>query len=317
MPRKKPAPAPRAGSTSGATKKAATKKAATKKAAKKAAKTTAKQASKKPAAKRAPRKPKAPDALTIASLNVNGLRSAGRHGFLPWLESARPDLLLLQEVRARPEQVDDDLRSPAGWDSRWVCAEKPGYSGVSTLSRLPVQRHAEGVGLDWADSQARFLRSDFEELTTLNLYLPSGSSSDEAQARKDAFLDHFLAYADALLKEGRPMVLCGDFNIAHTELDIHNPKSNAKNSGFLPHERAWMSELLALGWRDVLREQHPGAAGLYSWWSNRGRAREKDLGWRLDYVLTTPDLAERVVEARIDKHAGLSDHAPVLVSFAR
>lgn len=277
---------------------------------------------KKASAKRAPRKKtarraKAAGVLSVGSLNVNGLRSAARHGFLEWLDGARPDLLLLQEVRARPEQVDDALRSPAGWDARWLCAEKPGYSGVSTLSRLPVQRHTEGCGLDWADAQGRFLRSDFDELTTLNLYLPSGSSSEEAQARKDAFLEHFLAYAERLLDEGRPMLLCGDFNIAHTELDIHNPKGNAKNSGFLPHERAWMTELLALGWRDVLREQHVGEPGLYSWWSNRGRAREKDLGWRLDYVLATPDLAERVVEARVDKHAGLSDHAPVLVSFSR
>jgi len=288
MPRKKPAPAPRGERSTPATTK-----------------------------QRTARKAKADDTLSVASLNVNGLRSAGRHGFLPWLDGARPDLLLLQEVRARPEQVDDALRSPAGWDSRWLCAEKPGYSGVSTLSRLPVQRHVEGCELDWADSQGRFLRSDFDTLTTLNLYLPSGSSSEQAQARKDAFLEHFLAYAARLLDEGRPMLLCGDFNIAHTELDIHNPKGNAKNSGFLPHERAWMSELLALGWHDVLREQHVGEAGLYSWWSNRGRAREKDLGWRLDYVLATPDLAARVVDARVDKHAGLSDHAPVLVTFAR
>lgn len=269
------------------------------------------------AAKAAVRKPKRRDAgRIVASLNCNGLRSAGRRGFSEWLSNARPDVCLLQEVRAWPEQLDDELLSPPGYNARWVCAEKKGYSGVTTLSRTLDRAHDVGVALPWADEQGRFLRSEFDGLTTLNLYLPSGSSSEEAQERKDAFMDHFLSVAARLLEEQRPMVLCGDFNIAHTELDIHNPKGNAKNSGFLPHERAWFTQLLALGWHDVLRELHPEEPGLYSWWSNRGRARENDKGWRLDYVLASPSLAPRAEEAWIDKAAGLSDHAPVLVRFA-
>lgn len=282
--------------------KRSVKKATTKKAA----------VSKKPVAVR---KPKSEPGVLVGTLNANGLRSAGRRGFSDWLGRTRPDLLLLQEVRALPEQLDDELLSPPGYNARWVCAEKKGYSGVTTLSREADRSHAIGTGLDWADSQGRFLRSDFEQLTTLNLYLPSGSSSEEAQERKDGFMDHFLSLAARLLEEERPMVLCGDFNIAHTEIDIHNPKGNAKNSGFLPHEREWFGELLALGWRDVLRELHPETPGLYSWWSNRGQARANDKGWRLDYVLASPSLADRAAEAWIDKSAGLSDHAPVLVRF--
>ena len=151
----------------------------------------------------------------------------------------------------------------------------------------------------------------------LNVYVPSGSSGDERQTRKYAWLDHFLGFTAELIAEGRPTVICGDFNIAHTELDIHAPKRNEKNSGFLPEERAWFTTLLEQGWTDVARSLHPGQPGLYSWWSNRGRAREKDLGWRLDYILASPQLAGRARAAWIEPRAGLSDHAPVWVRFAR
>ena len=160
------------------------------------------------------------------------------------------------------------------------------------------------------------LRTELGDLVLLNVYVPSGSSGEERQAAKYAWLDHFLELTGALLDEGRPALLCGDFNIAHTELDIHAPKRNEKNSGFLPEERAWFSRLLEQGWTDVLRALHPDEPGLYSWWSNRGKAREKDLGWRLDYILASPDLAPRAREAWIEKRAGLSDHAPIWVRFA-
>jgi exodeoxyribonuclease-3 len=153
-------------------------------------------------------------------------------------------------------------------------------------------------------------------MTVVNAYIPSGSSSEKRLALKFEFAEHFLGYTSLLLQEKRPVILCGDFNVAHKEIDIHDPKGNAKNSGFLPEEREWFSRLLAQGWVDVIRRLHPGMPGLYSWWSNRGRAREKDLGWRIDYVLTTEALARQVREAWIEKRAGLSDHAPVWVRFA-
>jgi exodeoxyribonuclease-3 len=254
--------------------------------------------------------------FTLCSLNCNGLRSASNKGWAEWLAKGRPDALCLQEVRAWPDQVDASLRCPEGYNSRWLNAEKKGYSGVATYTRPAADRYSEGSGLDWSDAEGRVLRTDLAEMTVLNVYVPSGSSSEERQERKFAWLDHFLGVTGELLAEGRPTVVCGDFNIAHTEIDIHAPKRNEKNSGFLPEERAWFSQLLAQGWTDVLRALHPEEPGLYSWWSNRGRAREKDLGWRLDYVLASPDLAPCAREAWIEKDAGLSDHAPVWVRFA-
>lgn len=254
------------------------------------------------------------DGFTIATLNVNGLRSAADKGFVRWLRRRQPDLLCLQELRAHPDQVPEKVRSPEGWSARWSVPERKGYSGVALYSRDPADRYVEGLGLDWADAEARCLRADFDELTVLCLYVPSGARG-RRQPEKDAFLDHLDEHLGAVLAEGRPTILCGDLNIAHTEIDIHNPSGNRKSSGFLPAERAWFTRLLEAGWVDVLRALHPGEPGFYSWWSNMGRARELDRGWRLDYVLATPDLAERATKAWIDKKAGLSDHAPVLVEF--
>jgi exodeoxyribonuclease-3 len=252
---------------------------------------------------------------TLCTLNINGIRAASKHGFEEWLERKSPDTLCLQEVRAWPEQVPDELRSPAGYSTRWLCAQKKGYSGVALYSREPADAYHEGCGIEWADEEGRVLRGDFGCETIVSAYVPSGSSSEERQKRKFGFLNDFPAYTRALLELGRPVALCGDVNIAHTELDIHAPKRNEKNSGFLPEERSWFSELLAQGWIDVLRAQHPDEPGLYSWWSNRGKAREKDLGWRIDYVLMNPAFAERVTGAWIEKEAGLSDHAPVWVEY--
>ena len=252
---------------------------------------------------------------TLCTLNVNGLRAAAKRGFGDWLARKRPDVLCLQEVRARPEQVSDELRSPAGYSTRWLWAEKRGYSGVALYSREAADAYLPGCGIDWADREGRVLRGDFGDEVIVSTYVPSGSSSEERQALKFSFLDAFPRFTKKLLKLDRPVALCGDVNIAHTELDIHAPKRNEKNSGFLPEERAWLTKLLRQGWVDVLRAQHPDEPGLYSWWSNRGQARAKDLGWRIDYVLMNPAFAERVTRAWIDKEAGLSDHAPVWVEY--
>lgn len=254
--------------------------------------------------------------FTLCSLNLNGIRSAQKRGFSRWLERTRPDLLCLQELRAAPDQVDAGLRSPAGYNARWESAEKRGYAGVALYSRTPVDRYGVGTGLEWGDREGRALRGEIGPLTVQSVYIPSGSSSEERQEAKFAYLDHFFGYAQGLIETGAPIALCGDLNIAHTELDIHAPKRNAKNSGFLPEERRWFDQLLEQGWVDVLRQLHPDEPGLYSWWSNRGRAREKDLGWRIDYVLCSPPLAALAQEAWIEKKAGLSDHAPVWVRFA-
>jgi exodeoxyribonuclease-3 len=254
--------------------------------------------------------------LTVATLNVNGLRSAEKRGFSRWLARARPDWLCLQELRATPEQVPDAVRSPAGYNARWLCPEdRKGYAGVALYSREAPDRYVAGSGLRWGDAEGRCLRADLGALTVVSLYVPSGSSSEARQRKKQAYLRHIASYLAELLAEGRPALVCGDVNIAHTELDIHAPKRNEEHSGFLPVERRWLTSVLARGWVDVVRALHPGEPGLYSWWSNFGRARAEDRGWRIDYVLATPDLAERATRAWIEKKAGLSDHAPVWAEF--
>ena len=252
---------------------------------------------------------------TLCTINLNGIRSADRRGFSRWLKKHAPDYLCLQELRAGEGDVDDSLRSPAGWNSRWLCASKKGYSGVALYSRRAAERYRDGHGFDHCADEGRAVRGDFGGVSVVSLYVPSGSSSPARQEVKLAFLERLLERTGELAVEGAPIALCGDFNIAHTALDIARPKQNEKNSGFLPEERAWFDRLLAQGWVDCLRTQHPGVPGLYSWWSNRGRAREKDVGWRIDYVLASPALAPRVRRAWIEKKAGLSDHAPVWVEI--
>ena len=257
------------------------------------------------------------DTTTICSLNLNGIRSAEKRGFSRWLKRTQPDHLCLQELRATVDDVDDVLRSPAGYNTHWHSAVKKGYSGVALYTRSSAERTHRRTNFELCADEGRVLRADFDDLSVTSLYVPSGSSSPERLAIKYRYLDQLAGFTQALLDEHRPMALCGDFNIAHTAIDIHDPKGNAKNSGFLPEEREWFSKLLAQGWVDILRVLHPGERGHWSWWSNRGRAREKDLGWRIDYVLVSPELAPRVREAWIEKKAGLSDHAPVWIRVAR
>ncbi len=254
-------------------------------------------------------------AFTLCTLNCNGIRAAHRKGLLAWLARSRPDVLCLQELRAWPEQLKPAQRCPEGYNTRQVNARKKGYAGVALWSRPPVDAYAPHCGLDDLDAEGRVLTASFGDLRVVCLYLPSGSSGPHKQERKERFMAHFAPWCRELLSDGRPTLICGDFNIARTELDIHDPRGNAKNSGFLPHERAWLTDLLAQGWVDVVRELHPDRKGPYTWWSNRGRARELDRGWRIDLVLATLDLAALAREAWVDREAGLSDHAPVFVRF--
>ncbi len=256
---------------------------------------------------------------TLTTLNVNGLRSAVRKGFTSWRPKERCDVLCLQELRMQEEQMEKDHRPPRGWQSVRVQAEKKGYSGVAAWSRLPVLETGTSMNLEWADKEGRccWLVVDapgIGPVKVVSLYIPSGSSGDLRQSMKDEFLEHWLTQTQAMLDSGMPTVVCGDYNIAHREIDIHNPKANKKSSGFLPHEREWMDRLLAQGWVDVFRTCNPELQ-VYSWWSNRGRARELDRGWRLDYQIATPDLASRADKAWISRGAGLSDHAPVSVQY--
>lgn len=246
--------------------------------------------------------------MRITTLNVNGLRSAERKGFSDWLARAAPDVLCLQEVRADEPTAGPALWRPAGWQVAWHPAEKKGYSGTAVWARDPGARFTVGNGHPRGEAEGRAVGAHLPGLDVWSLYMPSGSSGPDRQAWKLEYMDHVLPWMESLLRSGRPTLVCGDINIAHTPMDIKNAKGNAKNSGFLPEERAWLDALVRLGWRDLFREANPSSQA-YSWWSQRGQARAKDVGWRIDHIWATPGVKVRAVH--IERDAALSDHAPV------
>ena len=256
-------------------------------------------------------------ALRITTWNVNGLRAALRKGFGDCLAQLAPDVLLLQEIRCQPDQLPAEWAAPTGWHVRWRPAQKAGYAGTAIWSRFPLEVLAEGLDDGAGDPDGRVLVAQVCGVIVASVYLPSGSSGPERQAYKDVWLDRFLPWAAKLAERRAPVVLGGDLNIAHTERDIFYATGNQNNSGFLPHERAWFGRLLGAGWTDFVRQQFGDRDGPYSWWSNRGQARQLDRGWRIDYLLGNRLAAERWRDAAIYRHGGLyvSDHAPVTVNL--
>lgn len=255
--------------------------------------------------------------LRIISANLNGIRSATSKGFLDWLATQDADLVCLQELKAQDTDLSAAMRNPPGLLGHFHCAEKKGYSGVGVYTRHPPLRVIEGLGMEDIDREGRFLELDFGRLSVISLYLPSGSSSEERQQAKFSFMARFLPHLAKLRGEGREIVICGDWNIAHQAIDLKNWQSNQKNSGFLPEERAWMTRVLdELGWVDVYRRLHPEATGeAYTWWSNRGQAWAKNVGWRIDYQIATPGIAARARAARVFKEQRFSDHAPLIIDY--
>ncbi len=255
--------------------------------------------------------------LRIITANLNGIRSASRKGFLDWLATQSADVVCVQELKAQAPDLSDEMRSPGGLNGHFVHAEKKGYSGVGLYLGRPAERLVEGLGHIEFDPEGRYLQADLGNLSIISLYLPSGSSSEERQQAKFRFMDDFLPHMAALKDAGREVVICGDWNIAHREIDLKNWKSNQKNSGFLPEERAWLSRLFdELGYVDVYRRLYPEAASeCYTWWSNRGQAWARNVGWRLDYQIATPAFAATAQRASVYKDARFSDHAPLTVDY--
>ena len=255
--------------------------------------------------------------LRIITLNLNGIRSAWRKGVLAWAGGQNADIICLQELKAQVADLDEEMRAPAGMHAYYHCAEKKGYSGVGLWCRRKPDAVIEGTGHAEFDAEGRYLRADFGKLSVVSLYLPSGSSSPERQEAKFRFMALCYPHLLDLAQSGRDVVVCGDWNIAHQEKDLKNWKSNAKNSGFLPEERAWVDRLLVQGgWRDVYRGLYPAASeDCYTWWSNRGQAWAKNVGWRLDYQLATPVLAATARAAAVYKAERFSDHAPLTVDY--
>ncbi|WP_156727027.1 exodeoxyribonuclease III [Streptomyces apocyni] len=260
--------------------------------------------------------------LTVTSVNVNGLRAAAKKGFVEWLAQTDADVVCLQEVRAEPQQLPDAVREPDGWHVVHAPAADKGRAGVSLYTRREPDRVRIGFGSEEFDGSGRYVEADLPGVTVASLYLPSGEVGTERQDQKERFMAEFLVYLKDLkaraAADGREVLVCGDWNIAHQEADLKNWKGNKKNAGFLPEERAWLGEVFE-EYVDVVRAQHPGVAGPYSWWSYRGRAFDNDAGWRIDYVVSSPALAERALKAYVERAAShaerWSDHAPVTVVF--
>ncbi len=265
--------------------------------------------------------------MKIISLNLNGIRSATNKGLYAWLKTQDADIVCMQEIKAQQADMTAEMLSPAGYYGNFHYAEKKGYSGVGIYSKAKPDRVIEGLGnsnLGHAhkgvadiDSEGRYLECWFGNLSVISLYLPSGSSGEERQAFKFSVMTRFMLHLQALIASGREVVICGDWNIAHKEADLKNYKGNRKNSGFLPEERVWLTELFdQVGWVDVYRKVHPNTTDeCYTWWSNRGQAWAKNVGWRIDYQIATPIIASKAVAASIYKDERFSDHAPLIVEY--
>ena len=253
----------------------------------------------------------------IITLNLNGIRSATRKGWVDWVAAQQADILCVQEVKAQFDDLDETMRRVADMPGHFHCAQKKGYSGVALYSRREPLSVRCGFGSAEFDDEGRYVEADFGAFTVISVYVPSGSSSEERQAAKFRFLAEFAPHLRELRASGREIVICGDVNIAHREIDLKNWRSNRKNSGFLPEERAWMTRLLDQhSVVDVYRHLKPATTEeSYTWWSNRGQAWAKNVGWRLDYQIATPGLAAAARRAEIYKDARFSDHAPLTVDY--
>ena len=255
--------------------------------------------------------------LRVVTANLNGIRSANVKGFLIWLAQQDADFVCVQELKAQFSDMSPELKNPNGYRGYFSFAAKKGYSGVGIYTRKEPDRIVEGIGDGEFDAEGRYIQADFGNLSVISLYLPSGSSSEERQAAKFRFMDLFIHRMAALRESGREVIVCGDWNIAHQAIDLKNWKSNQKNSGFLPEERAWLSRLFdEQGWVDAYRRLHPEATdACYTWWSNRGQAWAKNVGWRLDYQIATPALGARALRTAVYKDQRFSDHAPLIVDY--
>lgn len=254
--------------------------------------------------------------MEIVSYNVNGIRAATKNGLLEWLKDKTFDVVCFQEVKATSDQIDLAAFQELGYELiGWHSAEKKGYSGVAIFSKIKPELVATGLGMHIYDSEGRILRADFGDVTLLNCYFPSGTSGEIRQGVKMRFLDDFYSWIEELKKERPNLIICGDYNIAHNEIDIHDPKGNKKSSGFLPEERAWMTKWFSSGYTDSFRYLNPDLQE-YSWWTYRAGARGNNKGWRIDYISISETLKERILASRQYNDAVHSDHCPVWVKIA-
>lgn len=254
--------------------------------------------------------------MRIISVNVNGIRAAYRKNFFTWLQKQDADIVCVQETKAQVDQLTDEIIKPKGYFSYFNSAVKKGYSGVAIYSQIEPEKIIGKIGWKDADIEGRFIQANFGKLSVISLYLPSGSSSEERQAIKFDFLERFTPVLKKMRRQKREYIVCGDWNIAHKKIDIKNWKGNQKNSGFLPEEREWMDSLFDdIGMVDAFRVVNQQEEQ-YTWWSNRGQAWAKNVGWRIDYQVVTPGLKNKIKTASIYKDERFSDHAPLIVDYS-
>lgn len=248
--------------------------------------------------------------ILLLSWNVNGIRAVYRKGFLNWFEKSRPDILCIQETKASQEQLPEELKKINGYRVYYVAAKKKGYSGVGLFTRLEPGRLHDGLGKRKYDIEGRVIVADYDAFMLFNVYFPNGKISKDRLRYKLAFYDEFLSQMDGLRRKGKKIIVCGDVNTAHREIDLARPKENAKISGFLPEERAWIDKLLDHGFIDTFRvfNREPGQ---YTWWDFKTRARDRNVGWRIDYFFVTDNLRKNLKDAFILADVMGSDHCPV------
>lgn len=253
--------------------------------------------------------------MKIYSYNVNGIRAAITKGFMQWLENSDADVICLQETKAQEEQIPKMEFKTLGYDCYSFSAQKKGYSGVAILTRIEPKKIMYGMGIEKYDNEGRMIRADFDNISVASIYHPSGTSGDERQNFKMQWLEDFQSYALELQKQIPALVLCGDYNICHNEIDIHDPKGNKNHSGFLPEERAWVTRFLDSGFIDSFRYLHPDKKDAYSWWSYFFQSRAKNKGWRIDYCMVSKFIKDRIIAADIHPEAMQSDHCPISVEI--
>lgn len=252
--------------------------------------------------------------MDIISFNINGLRAILKKGFIEWIKTQKPDILCLQEVKADKSQIEsEEFLNLEGYNYYWNSAEKKGYSGVLVLSRKKPEEVVFGIGIERFDNEGRLIRLKYSDFTLFNVYFPNGKSSEERLKFKLDYYEAFLKLCEELKRQGEEFVITGDFNTAHKEIDLANPKANEKYSGFLPIEREWLDKLGRKGYIDTFRHFYPEETGMYTWWTYRFNARKNNVGWRIDYFFVTEGLVNRVEESSILSDVYGSDHAPILL----
>ncbi len=254
--------------------------------------------------------------MKIISYNTNGIRAAIKKGFIEWLATNPADIICIQETKAHKDDVDYKAINALGYKDYWFSAVKKGYSSVAVFSKIEPIKVTNGTGYEMSDNEGRVIQLDFEKFSLINAYFPSGTSGEERQAYKYQWLEEMKEHLKKIQKKQPNIILVGDYNIAHTEIDIHDPKGNKKSSGFLPEEREWMTKFLESGWIDTLRKIKPSNVGLYSWWSQRfPSVRLQNKGWRIDYICTTKTMEKNIIDATIHADIKHSDHSPIYVKL--